>query len=71
MSLEDKVKQNTEKLKAHGAIHLGEEIANLEPKAYRGAGGITRAAMNKPPNSRYSMVDRSGIISGAGSLAPI
>lgn len=48
VGFEEKVKQNTEKLKAHGAIHLGEDVATLEPKAYRGAGGVLHAAMNKP-----------------------
>ena len=44
----ERVQDNQEKLKAHGAIHLGEDVVNLEPKVFRGAGGILNHAMNKP-----------------------
>ena len=70
VGFEEKVTRNTDLLKSYGAIHLGEDVATMEPKAYRGAGGVLHAAMNKPQNNRYSMVDRSDSTVGLGPIIP-
>jgi hypothetical protein len=54
------VRANTEKLQSYGAVHLGSSVATLEPKLFRGGGGILNNNMAKPQNRYYSPDEHQG-----------
>ena len=43
-SIDDVVKNNTNKFIQYGAAHLGDGVARLEPKMFRGGGGLLNLA---------------------------
>ncbi len=43
--IEEKLQENVERLKNHGAVHLGKELSTYEPKNFLGSGNLLNGAL--------------------------
>jgi hypothetical protein len=41
----EKLRLNEDRLKEHGAVHLGKDLANYEPKQFLGSGNLLNGAL--------------------------
>lgn len=55
----DKLAENNERYKQHGAVHFGKEVANYEPKQYLGVGNLLNGGFNNRQPSPYEKAKRA------------